>query len=49
MAAKFDEKLGKFVVTDRKEGMVIGYYVANNEMEAINMAKADQAKYRLGE
>lgn len=49
MAAFYDEKLGKFTVVDRKEGNVIGYYIARNESDAINMAKADQAKYQLGE
>lgn len=49
MAAVYDEKLGKYVVTDRKEGLVVGYYAANSKDEAVAMAKADQARWSIGE
>jgi len=49
MAATYDEMMGKYVVTDRKEGLVIGYYAANSKDEAVAMAKADQARWSIGE
>lgn len=49
MAATYDEMMGKYVVTDRKEGLVIGYYAAESKDEAVMMAKADQARWSIGE